>query len=124
MRIQHALAWAGFAAAVALGCEAVAQTATVFKQAALDVNSLPMGLSSSLPNLEEPRRPEASEPLDGSPLAPPRGAREPRGNPLWAIPLELLSASRERPIFLPSRRPPAPIVARSAPAPQPVASPQ
>jgi hypothetical protein len=29
------------------------------------------------------------------------------GNPLWAIPLGSLSATRERPIFLPSRRPPA-----------------
>ena len=34
-------------------------------------------------------------------------AREPRGNPLWAIPLSSLSATRERPLFLPSRRPPA-----------------
>jgi general secretion pathway protein N len=35
-------------------------------------------------------------------------AREPRGNPLWAIPLSALSATRERPLFLPSRRPPVP----------------
>lgn len=33
------------------------------------------------------------------------------GNPLWAISLGSLSATRERPIFLPSRRPPAPAVA-------------
>jgi general secretion pathway protein N len=32
------------------------------------------------------------------------------GNPLWAIPLSLLKATRERPIFLPSRRPPAPVI--------------
>lgn len=39
---------------------------------------------------------------------PPAGARPdaPRGNPLWAIPLATLSATRERPIFSPSRRPP------------------
>jgi general secretion pathway protein N len=30
-----------------------------------------------------------------------------RGNPLWAVPLANLSATRERPIFSPSRRPPA-----------------
>ncbi len=30
------------------------------------------------------------------------------GNPLWAIPLGSLSATRERPIFLPSRRPQPP----------------
>jgi general secretion pathway protein N len=30
----------------------------------------------------------------------------PRGNPLWAIPLSTLVATREAPIFSPSRRPP------------------
>jgi hypothetical protein len=30
----------------------------------------------------------------------------PNGNPLWAIPLKQLSATRDRPIFSPSRRPP------------------
>lgn len=34
-----------------------------------------------------------------------------RGNPLWAVPLTDLSATRERPIFSPSRRPPAAAVA-------------
>ena len=33
------------------------------------------------------------------------------GNPLWAIPLAQLSATRDRPIFSPSRRPPPPVVA-------------
>ena len=32
-------------------------------------------------------------------------------NPLWAIPLSALTATRTRPLFTPSRRPPAPIVA-------------
>jgi hypothetical protein len=32
------------------------------------------------------------------------------GNPLWAIPLKNLSATRERPIFSPSRRAPTPAV--------------
>ena len=31
-------------------------------------------------------------------------------NPLWAIPLESLSVTRERPVFSPSRRPPPPAV--------------
>jgi general secretion pathway protein N len=35
----------------------------------------------------------------------------PSGNPLWGIPLRELSATRERPIFSPSRRPPPPAVA-------------
>lgn len=30
------------------------------------------------------------------------------GNPLWELPLERLSVTHERPIFLPSRRPPLP----------------
>jgi general secretion pathway protein N len=48
-------------------------------------------------------------------------------NPLWAIPLSALTATRARPLFTPSRRPPAPIVAsvpvaapRPPPAPTPV----
>ena len=42
-------------------------------------------------------------------------------NPLWVVTLESLSATRERPLFTPSRRPPAPQVA-SIPA-NPVSSP-
>ncbi len=33
----------------------------------------------------------------------------PAGNPLWALPLEQLSVTRERPIFSPSRLPPPPV---------------
>jgi general secretion pathway protein N len=43
-------------------------------------------------------------------------------NPLWAIPLSALAATRTRPLFTPSRRPPAPIVASvpvAAPPPPP-----
>jgi len=43
-------------------------------------------------------------------------------NPLWAIPLSALAATRSRPLFTPSRRPPAPIVA-NAPAVAPVSPP-
>ena len=35
-------------------------------------------------------------------------AASPSGNPLWAIPLAALSATHERPLFSPSRRPPKP----------------
>jgi general secretion pathway protein N len=47
---------------------------------------------------------------------------EPTGNPLWAIPLSTLTATRERPLFTPSRRAPAPAVAgpvAAAPPPPP-----
>lgn len=33
------------------------------------------------------------------------------GNPLWAVPLRDLTATRDRPLFSPTRRPPAPAVA-------------
>ena len=70
-------------------------------------------------------------PVDVAPTAPPRVERpaDPTGNPLWAIPLSSLTATRERPIFLPSRRPPAPAVAGTPvvvapPPPSPTAEPE
>jgi len=65
---------------------------------------------------------------DGAPAPPaaPPGApvkkaadRTPDQNPLWAIPLKDLSATRERPIFSPSRRPPPPPVVAAAYTPPP-----
>lgn len=42
------------------------------------------------------------------------------GNPLWAVPLSALSATRERPLFAATRRPPPPVVtAEAAPPPPP-----
>jgi general secretion pathway protein N len=43
-----------------------------------------------------------------------KGAARP-GNPLWKIPLSSLTATRERPLFSPSRRPPA--IVNAAPEP-------
>jgi general secretion pathway protein N len=45
----------------------------------------------------------------------------PSGNPLWTIPLTSLAATRERPLFSPSRRPPPPpvVVAKAAAPPPP-----
>lgn len=48
----------------------------------------------------------------GRPMAA-RGDRPLIGNPLWAVPLRSLSATRERPIFSPSRRPQPPAVVAS-----------
>lgn len=68
-------------------------------------------------------------PVDVTPAAP-RAERptDPSGNPLWAIPLSALTATRERPLFLPSRRAPAPAVAGTpvvvAPPPPPSAEPE
>ena len=54
------------------------------------------------------------------------GARQPPpgGNPLWGIPISALDATRERPIFSASRRPPMPLVvaqrvAAALPPPKP-----
>jgi hypothetical protein len=56
-------------------------------------------------------------------LAPPANrllqARVPSGNPLWSVPLSLLSVTRDRPIFSPSRRPPPPVVAATPYVPPP-----
>lgn len=57
-----------------------------------------------------------------------RHAALPGGNPLWGIPLSALSATRERPLFTASRRPPAPLpppkVEAVAPPPPPPAEPE
>jgi general secretion pathway protein N len=52
--------------------------------------------------------------LLGAPRATDSGAKSRAGNPLWTVPLSALSATRERPLFSASRRPPVvavPIVA-------------
>jgi general secretion pathway protein N len=43
----------------------------------------------------------------------------PTGSPLWTIPLSQLAVTRDRPIFSPSRRPPAPVVAAPIYVPPP-----
>ncbi len=43
-----------------------------------------------------------------TPNAPAAAERMLSANPLWEMPLKQFSVTRERPIFLPSRRPPAP----------------
>lgn len=69
--------------------------------AALEGNGMDQASPQAAPNLAAAKSPEARP-------APPGG------NPLWGIPMDALSATRERPIFSASRRPPAP---PSAPMP-------
>ena len=71
--------------------------------------------------------PTHSEPIGFDPQA--GGAEIPspklanaRGNPLWAIPLNTLTATRGRPIFSPSRRPPPPAIVAAPYVPPPLAS--
>lgn len=67
----------------------------------------------------------SSSPLDGSVttvrVAPVRAPARPplSANPLWGIPLSQLSATRDRPIFSPSRRPPLPVAAEAVVVKQP-----
>ncbi|MBV8837978.1 MAG: general secretion pathway protein GspN [Alphaproteobacteria bacterium] len=71
--------------------------------------------------LDQPPSTMLPAPVQIAPAAPsvqPRAA-EPSGNPLWAIPLSVLSATRERPLFKPSRRAPAPAVTGVVRAPPP-----
>jgi hypothetical protein len=73
----------------------------------------------------------AGEPLSDNPASVATAVETPRaygqgGNPLWAVPLGKLSATRDRPIFSASRRPPAPpavFAVAAAPSPKPVAVP-
>jgi general secretion pathway protein N len=128
MTFHRVTLWIGLAACAALLGEAAAQSRFTTTQAALDTNTLPSGIGSPSPDLVPGAMapgattpgaiaPAALDPIQGSvrPQNPLRGARELHGNPLWAIPLSSLTATRERPIFVPSRRPPAPVVAGPPP---------
>ena len=83
-----------------------------------------LGLAACLVTLGDARAPvfPATAPLmvaAPTPVQPAGSAAEAlplAGNPLWGIPLESLSATRERPIFSPSRRPPPPPVLAAASA--------
>jgi hypothetical protein len=70
-----------------------------------------------------------SEPTGADPKAGGADAPSPkladdrvRGNPLWAILLNTLTATRARPIFSPSRRPPPPAIVAAPYVPPPPAS--
>lgn len=61
-------------------------------------------------------------PFVNTEVKPHPGERAPQtGNPLWAIHLESLSSTRERPLFSPSRRPPAQAIVAPPPPPPPAA---
>jgi general secretion pathway protein N len=77
----------------------------VSRTAALE-NAPALGAPDAAPEL--PRTEAGPSPIPGQAAT--------QGNPLWSIPLRALSATRERPLFSPSRRPPVPVIAE-APAP-------
>jgi len=122
MSLDRAIVALAFAAGLALMGQAGAQTRLAAANANFDTNSLPTGIT---PPAGDPvptgLTPGGIVPSQGNGLPLPPGERELRGNPLWAIPLKTLSATRERPLFTPSRRAPAPVIAGPPPA-QPIAA--
>jgi len=61
--------------------------------------------------------PDAGEP------SPPISESPKGSNPLWAIPMSKLSATRDRPLFTPSRRPPPPTISAAPEPPPPMVKP-
>jgi general secretion pathway protein N len=55
--------------------------------------------------------------LSEAPHAPDQSSKPRTGNPLWTVPLSALSATRDRPLFSASRRPPIVAVPVAAPPP-------
>jgi general secretion pathway protein N len=116
---------AGLAVVAVSGAAVAAQTGPLIKQAAVDTTAPPRDLSGPAADpVQGGVTPLATEP-PGTIRTPGLAARErePRGNPLWAIPLRSLTATRERPLFTPSRRPPPPAVAGPPPAEAPPPAP-
>jgi general secretion pathway protein N len=58
--------------------------------------------------------PDAPDGVQASASPAPEDA-DPRGNPLWSLPLSALSATRNRPLFTATRRPPPPAVVAAPP---------
>jgi general secretion pathway protein N len=69
--------------------------------------------------LERAPRSEPVSPPVAATVAPSSEPAPTSANPLWAIPLSALTATRDRPVFSASRRPPAPAVAPVAAVPAP-----
>jgi hypothetical protein len=96
---------------------------------------VPAATSSTLDVISADRAVDAPDSVDISrvtPIARPNASSNREivrsGNPLWSIPLSVLSATQERPIFSASRRPPqravvAPMEMASAPQPEKQAEP-
>lgn len=86
-------------------------------------------LAATGPAAVDPRNDLAAPPVPSAPVqrgaAPPvaaRAERVPSGNPLWAVPLRRLSATRDRPLFAPTRRQP-PVVLNTPKAAPPALPP-
>ena len=120
MRARSTILCLALAANIALCANAAAQ----MRVAVVSPTVTPDQLESPRPSAPVPPLQNVPLPEPNFPPARPRepAVNEPRGNPLWGIPLKSLSLTRERPLFTPSRRPPAPPVAHVEPT-RPVVAP-
>src|SRR6202167_5277676 len=85
-------------------------SATAVSDSALDAG---LNDSTRLPAISSvPTEPVTTVRVVEAPAVP---ARTPSANPLWGVPLNQLSGTRDRPIFSPSRRPPPAAAAAEAP---------
>jgi len=92
-------------------CVGASQSISAISELALDDQADSGQANPQLPsNWSEPVTSVVQITIPPPPAAPPPPERTLSANPLWAMPLKQFSATRERPIFLPSRRPPAPPV--------------
>jgi general secretion pathway protein N len=86
--------------------------------------------SASSDRLSDDADGKASDRADGNSVSPPAVTKPlSTANPLWSVPLSVLTSTRERPIFSASRRPPqrvvaAPHIDRVATAPRPPSEPE
>jgi general secretion pathway protein N len=112
MRAVHTTLCLGLAANFALCANAAAQMRVAVARLSPDQSE------SSLAQFAAPQPQNVPQSDPAAALAGPRASvqGEPRGNPLWAIPLTSLFATRERPLFTPSRRPPPALVIGVEPA--------
>ena len=87
-------------------------SATAVSDNALDAGLNDSARPSGVPDISAvPAEPATTVRVVAAPAAP---ARTPSANPLWGVPLNQLSGTRDRPIFSPSRRPPPAAVAAEA----------
>ena len=106
MNRQRARAWLGVTAILIVG-------GAIAAGRPLAVTATAQGMPDGAPDAIR---------IEPSATTPPGKAAQGRrasGNPLWAVPLASLTATSERPLFLPSRRPPAPVVAAPPPRVEP-----
>jgi hypothetical protein len=94
---------------LALPLCAAASAATVVSDTALDDQAEGSKASASVPSAwSEPATTVVEVTIPPSTPGSPAAERPLSANPLWGMPLKQFTVTRERPIFLPSRRPPAP----------------